>query len=599
MIRSLAALMFVAASLPAQSVLVEAEGFRYPGGWVTDQQFMEQMGSAFLLAHGMGVPVADAKTEVVPPSPGTYRVWVRTRDWVAPWSGKGAPGRFQVWVDGKPLGVTFGASGAAWHWQDGGTVELAGRKTQLALRDLTGFDGRCDAILLTKDQGLRPPNSGEALAKLRRDLLKLPAQPRSAGDYDLVVVGGGMAGTAAAISAARYGLKVALVQDRPVLGGNNSSEVRVHLGGNINLPPYPALGAVVDELDPKRDKGNAQPAANYDDEKKLAVVKGEANISLFLSTRAIRVEKSGARIAAVIATDLATGAELRYAAPLFADCTGDGTIGALAGADYRYGRESRAETGESLAPEVPDQLVMGTSVMWYTEDAGRAVAFPETPWAIQFTDASSQHATRGDWNWETGQNRNQVSDFETIRDHGLRAVYGNWAFQKNQAKDKEKYANLRLSWVAYVGGKRESRRLLGDVILTQMDVEQQREFPDAAVTATWSIDLHVPDPKNAAQFQGEEFRTVASFGKKAPYAVPYRCLYSRNVPNLFMAGRNISVTHVALGTVRVMRTTGMMGEVVGMAAAIARKHNAMPRDVYQSYLGELRVALTRGAGKDR
>jgi hypothetical protein len=246
---------------------------------------------------------------------------------------------------------------------------------------------------------------------------------------------------------------------------------------------------------------------------------------------------------------------------------------------------------------MPDQLVMGTSVMWYTEDAGKPVAFPATPWAIQFTDATAQHATRGDWNWETGQNRHQVNDYETIRDHGLRAVYGNWAFQKNNAKDKAKYANLRLSWVAYVGGKRESRRLLGDVILTQMDVEQQRVFPDACVTATWSIDLHVPESKNAAQFPGEEFRTVASFGKKAPYAIPYRCLYSRNVPNLFMAGRNISVTHVALGTVRVMRTTGMMGEVVGMAAAIARKHNATPRAVYESYLEEFKAALTRGAGK--
>ncbi len=596
---SVAVMVLLAAPVSAQSLLVEAEAFRYAGGWVTDQQSMEQVGSAYLLAHGMGVPVADAKTEVTVPAAGEYRVWVRTRDWVAPWNGKGAPGRFQVMVNGKALGVAFGTSGAAWHWQDGGTVDLAAGKAELTLHDLTGFDGRCDAVLLTKDQSLRPPDGGEALAKLRRALLKAPAQAKNAGEYDLVVVGGGMAGTAAAVSAARYGLKVALIQDRPVLGGNNSSEVRVHLGGNINLPPYPALGAVVDELDPKREKGNAQPAANYDDEKKLAVVKGERNISLFLSTRATRVEKSGTRIAAVIATDLATGAELRYTAPLFVDCTGDGTIGALAGADFRYGRESRAETGESMAPEVPDQLVMGTSVMWYTEDAGKAVSFPETPWAIQFNDATSQHATRGDWNWETGQNRNQVSDLETIRDHGLRAVYGNWSFQKNRAKDKEKYANLRLSWVAYVGGKRESRRLLGDVILTQMDVEQQRLFPDAAVTATWSIDLHVPDPKNAAQFQGEEFRTVATFGKKAPYAIPYRCLYSRNVPNLFMAGRNISVTHVALGTVRVMRTTGMMGEVVGMAAAVARKHDATPRAVYENHLDELKAMLSRGAGKDR
>jgi hypothetical protein len=585
------------ASAVAQHVLVEAESFRSPGGWVLDQQFMEQMGSPFLLAHGMGVPVADAKTEVALPAPGSYRVWVRTRDWVTPWNGKGAPGRFQVLVDGRPLTVTFGTVGAKWHWQDGGTVEIAGRKAALGLRDLTGFDGRCDAILLSSNPGFRPPDGGEALANLRRQLRNAPEAPAAAGEFDLVVAGGGMAGTAAAISAARHGLQVALIQDRPVLGGNNSSEVRVHLGGGIKLDPYPALGMVVDELDSHREAGNAAPAANYDDEKKLGVVRGEKNVKLFLSTRATRVEMDGQRIVAVIATDLASGREYRYTAPLFADCTGDGSLGAWAGADFRYGRESRAETGESYAPEIPDQLVMGTSVMWYSEDAGKPVPFPETPWAVQFTEATAQHAVRGDWNWETGQNRHQVRDFETIRDHGLRAVYGNWSFQKNRSANKAKYANLRLGWVAHVGGKRESRRLLGDVILTQQDIEGRREFPDAAVTATWSIDLHVPEPKHAAQFPGEEFRSVASFGKKEPYAIPYRCLYSRNIANLFMAGRNISVTHVALGTVRVMRTTGMMGEVVGMAAAVARRHNATPRAVYEQHLEELKAALRRGAAR--
>lgn len=581
----------------AQHVLVETESFREPGGWVLDQQFLDQMGSPFLLAHGMGTPVADAHTEVNLPAAGVYRVWVRTRDWTAPWNRQGGPGRFQVILEGKPLAVTFGLEGMEWHWQDGGNVKLASRRATLVLHDLTGFDGRCDAILLTRNTAFRPPDGGAELARFRRQL-RGGGAPREAGSYDLVVAGGGIAGAAAAISAARHGLKVALIQDRPVLGGNNSSEVRVHLGGEIGLPPYPALGAVVDELDPKRGKGNAAPAANYDDERKLGVVRAEKNIRLFLSTRATRVEMAGPRIAAVVAVDLASGNESRFTAPLFADSTGDGSLGAMAGADFRYGRESRAETGESYAPETADQLVMGTSIMWYSEDAGQPVPFPETPWAVQFTEETAQNAVRGDWNWETGQNRHQVNDFEMIRDHGLRAVYGNWSFQKNHAKDRARYANLRLAWVAYVGGKRESRRLLGDVILTQQDIESQRAFPDAAVTATWSIDLHVPEPKHAAQFPGEEFRSVASFGKKAPYAVPYRCFYSRNVENLFMAGRNISVTHVALGTVRVMRTTGMMGEVVGMAAAVARRHNATPRAVYQRHLEELKAALTRGAGKE-
>ncbi|MBI4876485.1 MAG: FAD-dependent oxidoreductase [Acidobacteria bacterium] len=579
----------LAAAPPA--VFVEAESFEFLGGWAVDQQFMEQMGSAYLLAHGMGTPVADARTTVQAPQTGAYRVWVRTRDWVAPWKAPGAPGKFQLLVNGQPLKTVFGTEGAKWHWQDGGTVKLESGKVALALHDQTGFEGRCDAILLTRDLNFRPPDVGPGLAALRPS-----HRPRSAGEFDLVVVGGGMAGTAAAISAARHGLKVALIQDRPVLGGNNSSDVRVHLGGNIHLPPYPALGAVVAELD-SGHQGNAQPAARYDDEKKLGVVKAEKNIRLFLNTRAFGVEKSGHRIAAVVARDVFSGEELRYTAPLFADCTGDGTIGYLAGADYHYGREARSEFGEPTAPETADKLVMGTSVMWYSEDAGQPVAFPETPWALAFNDQTVQNADHGDWNWETGLDKDQIGEFESIRDHGMRAVYGNWSFQKNRARNKEKYANLRLAWVAYVGGKRESRRLLGDVILKEQDILEKREFPDAAVTATWSIDLHYPDPKNSEQFPGQEFRTIAKFGKKEPFAVPYRCFYSRNVENLFMAGRNISVTHVALGTVRVQRTTGMMGEVVGMAASLCKKHATTPRGVYAQHLPDLKALMTQGAGK--
>jgi len=235
--------------------------------------------------------------------------------------------------------------------------------------------------------------------------------------------------------------------------------------------------------------------------------------------------------------------------------------------------------------------------MWYSTDTGKPAAFPETPWALQFTDETAQKGTRGDWDWETGQRRDQVEDFETIRDHGLRAVYGNWSFHKNHGKDKAAFAKLRLEWVAYIAGKRESRRLLGDVILQQQDIAGNRVFPDAAVTATWSIDLHEPEASNAKAFPGDEFRSVAHFGKKSPYAIPYRCLYSRNIDNLFMAGRDISVTHVALGTVRVMRTTGMMGEVVGMAAAIAHRNSTTPRGVYEAHLDELKKMMNDGVGK--
>ena len=579
----------------AATVLIEAEGFDKLGGWVVDQQFMDQMGSPIVLAHGLGIPVADATTKVQIPGPGQYRIFVRTRDWVANWQAPGAPGKFQLLIDGQPLPTTFGTEGAKWHWQSSPAINIDKRSITIALHDLTGFAGRCDAIVLTTEKDFTPPNKGPAMARFRKKLLGLPKEAPSAGKFDLVVVGGGMAGTCSAISASRLGLKVALVQDRPVLGGNNSSETRVHLGGEINLPPYPAIGDVVKEIDPGH-QGNARPAEFYDDSKKLAVVKAETNITTFLNTHAYKVETSGSAITAVIGRNIVTNKELRFEAPLFADCTGDGTIGFLAGADFLMGTEGRDYANEAMAPEKPDNMTMGSSAMWYSKDTEKPSPFPDCPWALQFNEQSCQNAIRGEWNWEVGLNWDQIDEFEAVRDHAFRAIYGNWAYQKNHSANKAKYANLQLDWVAYIAGKRESRRLLGDVILKQQDIEDRKKFADALVTTTWSIDLHYPHKENSKHFPDMEFRTYCVQPKIKPYPIPYRCLYSRNIDNLFMAGRNISVTHVALGTVRVMRTTGMMGEAIGMAAAVADKHNTTPRQVFAKHLKELLAIAKKGTG---
>jgi hypothetical protein len=591
MLHVLAALLLTCtagyADSPTQTVLVEAEGFDELGGWVIDQQYMDQMGSPVVLAHGLGVPVEDAVTKVKMPGPGVYRVWVRTRDWAATFNAPGTPGQFQLLIDGKPLATTFGIQRAEWHWQVGGTirVEQGREEITLTLKDLKGFDGRCDAVLFSADEGFVPPDAGKHLTTLRRKLHGLPQVPPDAGKFDLVVVGGGVAGCCAAISAARLGLDVALIQNRPVLGGNNSSEIRVHLGGGVQKPPYPALGGVVKEL-----------GSNYADAEKQAVIEAEENLHLFLNTHVFAAEKKDDRIVAAVGKNIRTNEELRFPARWFADCTGDGNLGYLVGADYRYGRESKAQTGETLAPEQTDRQTMGTSVMWTSEKTDQPSSFPETPWAVQFNERNYQRATSGGWNWETGFRWDQIQEFEKIRDHGLRAVFGNWSYQKNHAPDKDRYANLKLKWVAYVGGKRESRRLLGDVILKEQDVMQHRPFPDASVPSTWWIDLHYPAQSD--QFPGEEFRSTASGLRfKGAYPIPYRCFYSRNIQNLFMAGRCISVTHVALGTVRVQRTCGMMGEVVGMAAAVCRKYDGDPRDVYTNYLDDLKELMAKGVSR--
>ena len=578
------------------SLFIEAESFKNKGGWVVDQQFMDLMGSSYLMAHGLGTPVSDATTTVNFAKTGEYTVFVRTYNWTSPWTTKEGPGKFQLTVNGRVLNnKILGTKSTAWEWQEVGKVKTSSGTVTIGLRDLTGFNGRCDAVYFTMDNVL-PPNEREALTAFRKEKLGLPEVVPNAGKFDLVVVGGGVAGTAAALTAARQGLKVALIQDRPVLGGNNSSEVRVHLGGRINLDPYPKLGDVVNEIAPLRG-GNAQPGDYYEDEKKLEMVNAENNISLFLNFRAFKVEKEGTTIRTVFARHIETAEELSFSAPLFADCTGDGTIGYLAGADFAMGRESKAEFNEATAPEEADKMTMGSSVQWYSKEGDKSSDFPEFDYGMDFNETNAQKVTMGEWTWETGMNFDQISDFERIRDYGMLVVYSNWSYLKNKSSFKEEYKNKYLDWVAYIAGKRESRRLIGDMVLTEQDITDFVIYPDASAPTSWTIDLHYPDPKNTKHFPGAEFKSIAVHKTIHPYPIPYRCFYSRNVDNLFMAGRNISVTHVALGTVRVMRTTGMMGEVVGMAATVAAKNKTNPRGVYQKHLDKLQRLMTVGAGK--
>ena len=215
---------------------------------------------------------------------------------------------------------------------------------------------------------------------------------------------------------------------------------------------------------------------------------------------------------------------------------------------------------------------------------------------LAFDDGTATAELRGDWDWEAGLGRDQVAEAEYIRDYGLLVAYSNWAFVKNASRRKGDFATKRLDWVAYIAGKRESRRLLGDFVLSSEDVLNGKVQADGTCLSSWSIDLHYPKTEAETGFRGESFRSKCRQDKIVMYPIPYRCLYSRNVPNLFMAGRNVSVTHAALGTVRVMRTTGMMGEVVGLAAAVCRTHACTPRQLYERHFAELEAKMAAGAG---
>jgi len=594
----LAAILFSLLSISnAQSVLVEAESFTNKGGWVVDQQFVEQMGSPYLLAHGMGNPVADASTQISIPKAGKYHVWARSKNW-APGNWE-APGRFYVSIDGKQMINQLGKN-TGWNWEYAGEIKLRKGQSTLALHDLTGFEGRCDAIFLSKNKNEKLPSDFAELKAWRATKLGIQNSLLQQEKFDLVVVGGGIAGCAAAIAAAEQGLKVALVHDRPVLGGNASSEIRVH-----TLGIHGKFARILKKIDTEHYP-NGSAEADKDQKKRTENMAKYKNIHIYLDYRAFAANANASKITSIDAQNTSTGTKIRFEAPLFVDCTGDGWIGYWAGAEYNYGREAASKYNENWdvhgllwSPEMADNFVMGSSVLWNSENAGAKVDFPKVPWAMPV--ANNYAEKNGEWQWEFTKNElSQIDDAETIRDHLFRAIYGsfyNYKYPNEQTKamnrgklrpiDLSKTMDrdsLRLKWVAYQLGKRESRRLVGDYLYTFNDVRNTTQFEDAVVFETRAVDVHYQE--NLLHSAMPDFLSEAMFYKADKYSIPYRCFYSKNISNLFMAGRNFSCTHIGLGGPRVMNTTGQMGAAVGLAAVICKKHNVNPRDIYKSYLGD-------------
>lgn len=575
-IKFLFLLTFLATSLFGQSLLIEAESFQEKGGWLVDPQFVEQMGSPYLLAHGLGEPVENAHTTVQFKEGGKYHVWVRTKNWVpGNWT---PPGRFKVKVGTQLIATEFGKE-PAWGWEYGGEVRVAKGTSKLELVDLTGFDGRCDAIYFSKEKKTPPAELAE-LSDWRLKVTQKPAKPEKTLKFDYVVVGGGIAGCAAAIAAAEQGLKVALIHDRPVLGGNASSEIRVH-----TLGIYGHFERILRMLDTKHYP-NGSPEAYAEDKKRHRNIERYDNITLFLEWRAYGAETQSSKIQSVDARHTNSGERIRFTAPYFADCTGDAWIGFWAGAEYVYGREAASKYGESWeefgelwAPEVEDKAVMGSSVLWRSYSDTDPYHFPELPWAKDV--AGDYAANQGEWQWEyTNTDVHQIEDAEQIRDHMFRAIYGSFANHKKLAKTERH----RLEWVSYLVGKRESRRLMGDHIFTFNDAKNRTPFADSVVMETREVDVHFQE--NLVNPDKPDFLSKAMFYKTGKYYIPYRSLYSKNIDNLFMAGRNFSTSHVGLGGPRVMKTTGQMGAAVGFAAALCAKYKVTPRQLYEKHLKE-------------
>lgn len=554
-------------------VWVEAEGFADYGQWRLDTQFVHKMGSGYLLAAGVLKPLGQAKTKVALPSAGAWTVWARTKDWLPEFH----PGTFRVLVNGQ-AGVTLGRSGKdGWRWEKAGVWTLSAGAADLALEDLSGAFARCDALLFTTDAAYVPPDEDEACAAARAKFTGADVRVRDGGSYEFVVVGSGPGGISAAIAAARRGVKTALVHDRPVLGGNASCELGVPTDGAAISHRNAREGGICEEANLARvgTKERTFSAVFREMAKKLP------SLSVFSNQRVMKVDKDGAKIAAVIARDTLTGAWTRFGGKLFLDGTGDGWIGCFAGAELLYGREGKDKYDEWPAPEKGDEMLMSGCLMGnylgYCHHAvGKKVPFVVPEWARVLPKGFVRWTRNGDSQWwvEHSGRFNEVTDPERARDELFRINLAYWGWLKNEWERKDTLADHELYEMAHMNGRREGYRILGDYILTGNDCLAGRMFDDRISYGGWPLDRHDPE--------GMENPTGNGYCPKHPnvpiYSIPFRCLYSKNVPNLTMAGRNVSVSHVALGSVRVEATIMTLGQAVGTAVERMLKKGQLPRE---------------------
>lgn len=416
---------------------------------------------------------------------------------------------------------------------------------------------------------------------------------------DLVIVGGGLAGTCGAITAAREGMKVVLVQDRPVLGGNASSEVRLwilgatsHLGNNNR---WSREGGVMNEIMEENLYRNRQGNALIFDTILLEKVIEETNITLLLNTAAYDVEKSDAdTISAVRAFCSQNSTQYLLRAPLFCDASGDGIVGFLSGAAFRMGAETKEEFDEGFAPDKSYGELLGHSMYFYSKDVGTPVKYTAPSWALKditkiprYRQFSTNMQGCNFWWIEYGGRLDTVHATEDIKWELWKVIYGVWDHIKNSG-DFPEAETMTLEWVGHVPGKRESRRFEGDYMIHQRDVVEQAQFDDVVAHGGWSVDLHPADGIYA------EGSGCNQWHSKGVYGIPYRCYYSKNIKNLFLAGRIISATHVAFGTTRVMATCAAGAQAVAVAAALCKERSLQPRDLLEAdHLGDLQVRLDR------
>ncbi|NLJ41283.1 MAG: FAD-dependent oxidoreductase [Clostridiales bacterium] len=411
-------------------------------------------------------------------------------------------------------------------------------------------------------------------------------------EYDVVIVGGGISGVCGAIASARHGAKTALIQNRPVLGGNASSEIRMHISGADNQETRPDARetGILEEILLETRKLNPENSFSALDTVLWEKTRFQEGLDLFLNTHMTEVSVSDNIIIKVKAIQLTTEKTFEFHGDIFIDATGDGTLAALAGAEYMKGREGKKVFGEQYAPDECDDIVMGSTLLFSAVDTGKPVDFEKPAWANTYKEedlAFRDHSeiTSGYWWIELGgDGLDIVEDGEEIRDELLKAVYGVWDHIKNGGQHNAQ--NYVLDWVGFLPGKRESRRITGDYILKEQDCLEGRIFDDAVAYGGWPMDMHVPGGLRT-RLEPTEYIQL-----KDLYTIPYRSLYSKNIDNLMIGGRAISVSHMAFGSTRVMGTCAVIGQAEGTAAAMAIERGIKPRQIL-GHIKELQQRLLR------
>ncbi len=578
-----------------EKIWIDALEFQEYGGFRLETQFVREMGQGYLLADSCNGPVAPAETKFTVGQKGRYRVFLRTKNWCAGYD----PDGLVVSVDGQKAGHIAGKMQiTGWYFEVGGDFELEAGEHILGIHDTTGWFGRFAAVIITDDRDFYP-SPEKSWWRARRAAMKgLACRVTDHGSFDLLVAGGGVPGVAAAVTAARHGLRVALVSDRPVLGGNGSDEGNVSLEG-AGHRGYHETGVILE-------------IKNYRHEKELSwsdafayFVEREKNITLFSNILVDGCQCEADSIRSVHGICTLDLTEHVFRAELFVDNTGDGWLGYYAGADYHIGREARWEYQEDFAPEEADGNTMsgcnigihpetGEMVCSYGASCGeKEVVFTAPDWAMKLPQGEAMNRdpvrlTRGEW-WL--ENRNDYDDLweqEYTRDALIRVSMGFYDWMKNSWPEREKVKNMALKVLGTFYAKRETRRLLGDYVMTQNDYRIRPDFPDAVCYCGWNLDVH----HVMGIFSGSEGAYTCD-EKIQITKLPFRCLYSRNISNLMMVGRCISASHVGMGSTRVMITGATMGQAVGTAAVLCKKYGQSPHQIGSGHMDELQQCLLK------